>query len=223
MNKELETDNMSLEIESHPWPPFIPDGAKVLIMGTFPPQAKRWSMDFYYPNRTNDFWKICGLLFLNDKDALLSADRKGYDIDKIRALMTEKGIALNDTVRKARRLKGNASDKFLEVVEPVPLFELLRQMPDCEAIATTGEKAAGIIALLTGTDVPRMGEYVTAKINLSQGNTPDPANTDTDTASTSNVRELKIWRLPSTSRAYPLAVEKKADYYARLFRSLRLL
>ena len=69
--------------------------------GHFPPQAKRWSMDFYYPNRTNDFWKICGLLFLGDKDALLCDDLKTYDIDKIRALMTEKRIALNDTVRKA--------------------------------------------------------------------------------------------------------------------------
>ena len=72
--------NQELEIESHPWPPFIPEGAKVLIMGTFPPQAKRWSMDFYYPNRTNDFWKICGLLFLGDKDALLSTGSKNYDL-----------------------------------------------------------------------------------------------------------------------------------------------
>ena len=151
-------ENKELEIESHPWQPFIPDGAQVLIMGTFPPQAKRWSMDFYYPNRTNDFWKICGLLFLGDKDALLSDDRKTYDIDKIRSLMTEKRIALNDTVRKARRLKGNASDKFLEVIEPVPLFGLLSEMPGCHAVATTGEKAAGIVAALTGTDIPRMGE-----------------------------------------------------------------
>ncbi|GFI38574.1 hypothetical protein IMSAGC016_00339 [Muribaculaceae bacterium] len=30
-------ENKELEIESHPWQPFIPDGAKVLIMGTFPP------------------------------------------------------------------------------------------------------------------------------------------------------------------------------------------
>ena len=118
-----------LEIESHPWPPFIPEGAKVLIMGTFPPQEKRWSMDFYYPNRTNDFWKICGLIFLGDKDALLNSDHKTYNVEKIRSLMTEKHIALNDTVRKARRLKGNASDKFLDVVEPVPLFDLLAEMP----------------------------------------------------------------------------------------------
>lgn len=202
-------ENKELEIESHPWQPFIPDGAKVLIMGTFPPQAKRWSMDFYYPNRTNDFWKICGLLFLGDKDALLSDDRKTYDINKIRALMTEKRIALNDTVRKARRLKGNASDKFLEVIEPVPLFGLLSEMPGCHAVATTGEKAAGIVASLTGTDIPRMGEMTMATIP------PHDA--------LASPGQLEIWRMPSTSRAYPLAVERKAEYYATLFRHLGIL
>lgn len=202
-------ENKELEIESHPWQPFIPDGAKVLIMGTFPPQAKRWSMDFYYPNRTNDFWKICGLLFLGDKDALLSDDRKTYDIDKIRSLMTEKRIALNDTVRKARRLKGNASDKFLEVIEPVPLFELLSEMPGCHAVATTGEKAAGIVAALTGTDIPRMGEMTLATV-------PPPDASESP-------GQLEIWRMPSTSRAYPLAVERKAEYYATLFRHLGIL
>lgn len=202
-------ENKELEIESHPWQPFIPDGAKVLIMGTFPPQAKRWSMDFYYPNRTNDFWKICGLLFLGDKDALLSDDRKTYDIDKIRSLMTEKRIALNDTVRKARRLKGNASDKFLEVIEPVPLFALLSEMPGCHAVATTGEKAAGIVAALTGTDIPRMGEMTMATVP------PHDA--------LASPGQLEIWRMPSTSRAYPLAVERKAEYYATLFRHLGIL
>lgn len=202
-------ENKELEIESHPWQPFIPDGAKVLIMGTFPPQAKRWSMDFYYPNRTNDFWKICGLLFLGDKDALLYDDLKTYDINKIRALMTEKRIALNDTVRKARRLKGNASDKFLEVIEPVPLFGLLSEMPGCHAVATTGEKAAGIVAALTGTDIPRMGEMTLAAV-------PPPDASESP-------GQLEIWRMPSTSRAYPLAVERKAEYYATLFRHLGIL
>lgn len=202
-------ENKELEIESHPWQPFIPDGAKVLIMGTFPPQAKRWSMDFYYPNRTNDFWKICGLLFLGDKDALLCDDLKTYDIDKIRSLMTEKRIALNDTVRKARRLKGNASDKFLEVIEPVPLFGLLSEMPGCHAVATTGEKAAGIVAALTGTEIPRMGEMTLAAV-------PPPDASESP-------GQLEIWRMPSTSRAYPLAVELKAEYYATLFRHLGIL
>lgn len=194
----MDTNNF-LPVENHPWEPFMPEGAKVLIMGTFPPGAHRWSMDFYYPNPTNDFWRIMGLLFLGDKNALYIPEEKRFDLDAITKLMTERHIALSDTVRKARRLKGNASDKFLEVVEPVPLAALLASMPECHAVATTGEKASEVVASITGTDAPGMGRHVVADDGL------------------------EIWRMPSTSRAYPLAVEKKAAYYEAMFRHLGLL
>lgn len=191
--------NYYMTVERHPWPPYIPEGAKVLIMGTFPPQPKRWSMDFYYPNRTNDFWKIMGLLFCGDADALYLRERKSFDLDAIKALLDERHIALNDTGRAVRRLRDNASDKYLEIVESVPLYNLLSQMPDCRTVATTGEKAAGVIASITSTELPRMGQHVTA---------PDG---------------LEIWRMPSTSRAYPLPLSRKAEYYAELFRHIGIL
>ncbi len=191
-------------VETHPWEPFIPDGARVLIMGTFPPGRHRWSMDFYYPNRTNDFWKMCGLLFSGDPAALLLPGSKDFDPDKIRRLLTEKKIALHDTCHKIRRLRGNASDKYLEIVEPVDLRSLLDRMPLCSTIATTGEKAAGVVASLTATEPPAMGAW-------TQGDL------------TSDPRQLTIWRMPSTSRAYPLPLEKKAEYYALLFRSCGVL
>ncbi|MBD5311201.1 MAG: uracil-DNA glycosylase family protein [Muribaculaceae bacterium] len=183
-------------LETHPWPPFIPPHAKVLIMGTFPPGAHRWSMNFYYPNRTNDFWKVMGLLFTGDVRGLYAPDGKNFDLVRIRELMTREGIALNDTAYQVRRLKGNASDKYLEIVTPVDLDGLLAQMPECHTVATTGEKAAGVIAQLTNTPLPRMGEMV------------------------ESADGLHIWRMPSTSRAYPLPVERKAAYYASLLDSV---
>lgn len=188
-----------MQIETHPWEPFVPEGAKVLIMGTFPPQPKRWSMNFYYPNRSNDFWYMMGLIFLGDRYALFDRESKTFRLPEIKRLLTEKGIALNDTGLRVRRLQGNASDKFLEILEPVHLRELLAGMPECRAIATTGEKAAGVIASLTDTLPPKMGEYVES---------PDG---------------LAIWRMPSTSRAYPLRLEKKAEYYERMFASLGII
>lgn len=185
--------------ETHPWPPFVPDGAKILIMGTFPPGSHRWSMNFYYPNRTNDFWYMMGLIFYGDRTALLEDGGKNFDLNKIKRLLEEKHIAMNDTVRKARRLKNNASDKFLEIIEPVPLYELLAKMPACEAIATTGEKAASVIASLTDTQIPKMGEYEVSPSGI------------------------EIWRMPSTSRAYPLALAKKAEFYSKMFRKLGLI
>lgn len=188
-----------IAIETHPWAPFMPPGSKVLVMGTFPPGPHRWSMDFYYPNRTNDFWFMMGLIFYGDKDALYDRAARSFRLDMIKALLSEKGIALNDTARKVRRLKGNASDKYLEILEPVPLYELLAQMPECHTVATTGEKAAGVVASITGTELPRMGEHV------------------------SSADGLDIWRMPSTSRAYPLPLAEKAAYYRRLFEAADVL
>ena len=49
-----------LNIEEHPLEPFLPANAKLLMLGSFPPQKKRWSMEFFYPNLQNDmlayFW-----------------------------------------------------------------------------------------------------------------------------------------------------------------------
>ncbi len=188
-----------ISTESHPFPPFLPEGARVLILGTFPPGSHRWSMNFYYPNPINDYWRICGLLFLGDKDALYDAERKCFREEECRSLMARHHIAMNDTAREVRRLKGNASDKHLKILVPVPLFDILKEIPDCHTIATTGEKAAEVIAGLTGTPLPKMGEMVEG---------PDG---------------LKIWRMPSTSRAYPMKLEKKAEYYSKLFRSAGIL
>lgn len=192
-------------LERHPWEPWTPDGAKVLIMGTFPPGDHRWSMDFYYPNRTNDFWRIFGLIFLGDRDALLKPGSKDFDLTAIKQLLTERHIALNDTARAVRRLRGNASDKYLEIVEPVPLADLLGNMPDCSTVATTGEKAAGVVAAITGTGVPAMGAHLSCRFPCSA----------TSSLLTQN-RRIEIWRMPSTSRAYPMALEKKAEYYRTL-------
>ena len=78
------------------------------------------------------------------------------------------------------------------------LDALLRSMPECGVIVTTGEKAAAVIAELTSTLMPRTGEYV-------------------DTFYEPLGRSLRIWRMPSSSRAYPLPVKQKAAFYARLF------
>ena len=108
--------NEQIAIERHPWPPFIPAGARYLFLGTFPPQEHRWSMPFFYPNRTNDFWRIMGLIFLGNRDALWDAEQGRFNLDAIKSLLNREHIALWDTGMAVRRLKGNASDKFLEIV-----------------------------------------------------------------------------------------------------------
>lgn len=62
-----------MQTESHPFEPFLPKNARLLMLGTFPPAEKRWSMKFYYPNFTNDMWRIFGICFFGKKDFFYKA------------------------------------------------------------------------------------------------------------------------------------------------------
>ena len=151
-------------IERHPWAPFVPVDARYLFLGTFPPQERRWSMKFYYPNKTNDFWRIMGLIFLGDRDALWDKKAGRFDLDAIRSLLNCEHIALWDTAMAVRRLQGNASDKYLEIVEPIDLAGLLDQHPTISQVITTGEKATSVVAAQAGIEVPTIGLPVECRV-----------------------------------------------------------
>ena len=189
-------------IEQHPLEPFLPSHATLLMLGSFPPQKKRWSMDFFYPNLQNDMWRIFGLLFFNDKEHFLLPGKKAFNKDYLIKFLTEKGIALYDTASVIRRLQDNASDKFLEVIEPTDIRLLLKQLPHCKAIVTTGQKATDIIRSQIEVDEPSVGQSCPFEFED---------------------RTLQLYRMPSSSRAYPLALEKKATSYRFMFNELGLL
>ncbi|MDE5551815.1 MAG: uracil-DNA glycosylase family protein, partial [Muribaculaceae bacterium] len=85
--------------ETHPFRPFIPTGAKLLMCGTFPPQPRRWSMNFYYPNYINDMWRIFGIIFHENKDYFVDTDNKTFHLNELKECLTKLGIALSDTGR----------------------------------------------------------------------------------------------------------------------------
>ncbi len=189
-------------IEEHPLPPFLPADAIVLMMGSGPPPRARWSMEFYYPNLQNDMWRIFGLVFFGNKDHFLESGLKRFSKERLEAFLSEKGIAVSDTGHRFIRHKGNASDKFLEIVEPVDLAGLLGRLPDCRALVTTGEKATDTLLKITGSSAPPVGGSV-----------------DIEFAG----RRLRHYRMPSSSRAYPKPLHEKAAAYAAMFRREGLL
>lgn len=191
-----------MEIETHPLEPFLPAKAKLLMLGSFPPQKKRWSMDFYYPNLNNDMWRIFGILFFDDKDYFLNETRKAFCRERIIDFLNEKGIALFDTASSIRRLQDNASDKFLEVVEATDVTALLRQLPECKAIVTTGQKATDTLRQQFNVEEPKVGDYSEF---IFEG------------------RAMRLYRMPSSSRAYPLALDKKATAYRIMYQDLQIL
>jgi len=193
MSSEKTEDKMT---ERHPFEPFLPENARILFLGSFPPQPKRWSMPFYYPNWTNDFWRVMGLLFHDNKDWFAVQGGKRFDMERVKAFCCEQGLALYDTACEICRLQDNASDKYLEVVTATDIPALLERIPQCHKLVTTGQKATDVIVQTFGCAEPPMGGHTL--INIAG-------------------RELAFWRMPSTSRAYPLALEKKAAVYKNLF------
>ena len=191
-----------MEIEKHPLEPSLPAKAKLLMLGSFPPQKKRWSMEFYYPNLNNDMWRIFGILFFDDKDYFLNETRKAFRRERIIDFLNEKGIALFDTASSIRRLQDNASDKFLEVVEATDVTALLRQLPECKAIVTTGQKATDTLRQQFNVEEPKVGDYSEF---IFEG------------------RAMRLYRMPSSSRAYPLALDKKATAYRIMYQDLQIL
>ncbi len=183
-------------VELHPLEPFTPAGARLLMLGSFPPARRRWCMDFFYPNFINDMWRIFGIVFFADKDRFVDRAAAAFRRDDIVRFLTEKGVALYDTACAVRRTKNTASDKDLEIVGETDLEALLRRLPQCRAVATTGQKATDVFTKHFGIKPPKVGASVTF---------------------TFDGRELRLYRMPSSSRAYPMKVERKAVYYGEMF------
>lgn len=185
--------------ESHPLQPFVFSDAKLLMLGSFPPKRERWSMEFFYPNWQNDMWRIVGHIFFADKHHFEQLGKKRFNREKIITFCNEKGIALYDAACEVRRLQDNASDKFLEVVRATDLEAMLERLPRCATIVTTGEKATGVIVEKYGCAEPAVGQCV--KVNITD-------------------RVYDFWRMPSSSRAYPMKLEKKAERYEEMFNTI---
>lgn len=200
--QEQVTINPGTSPEFHPFEPFLPTGAGILMLGSFPPQPRRWSIDFYYPNFNNDFWRILGLIFFADKEHFILPGEKKFDRRRIVDFCTGRGIAMYDTACKVVRLKDNASDKFLQVVEATDIDALLESISQCRAIAATGQKAAELLAEHFHCNQPPLGRSVPIQ---------------------SAERKLSFYRMPSTSRAYPLSLDKKAEAYRRMFAAEHIL
>ena len=188
------------EIELRPFPPFLPPNTTVLMMGSFPPAAEKRAMEFHYPNFQNDMWRVYGLVFFGDAMHFQRVGEKAFDAKKIKAFLAERGIGSCPGVRRAIRTHGNASDAYLKVVETVELPEILEKIPQCRRICTTGGKATEILLALLETEV-RAKDFKTGM---------------TITARCGD-RDLLVTRLPSTSRAYPMKLEKKAEAYRKFF------
>ena len=144
-------------------------------------------------------WRIWGYIVKGDKNYFTIPNEKSFDKVKIEQFCFDNGLALYDTAEEIVRLKNNASDNFLQVVRPTDLSGLLKKIPHCRAIVATGQKSAEILQASVGCNSLPIGGCF-----------------DTEFEG----RKIAIWRMPSTSRAYPRPIEWKAEYYRNMFEQI---
>ena len=197
---KVDLERCGIIIEEHPLQPFLPDNATILFLGSFPPPIARWSMHFFYPNWINDFWRIQGLIHFNDAHHFENSGSKRFDCKQIIEFCKQQGLAFYDTARKVCRLKSNASDESLLILESSDILSMLEQIPNCNTIVTTGGKSSEEFINIIGSikSVPAPGSKTTVIISG---------------------RRIDWWRMPSTSRAFPMSLKAKADAYSQLFTS----
>lgn len=147
-------------------------------------------------------WEIFGQVFFGNSQRLVDAKHKTFRLEDIKALLTERGIAIYDTAYAVRRLSGNASDKDLEIVEKTDILALLSHIPLCHNIVCTGQKSFSVLTDDYGVPMPKMGSYNEFTI----------AN-----------RPMHLWRMPSSSRAFPMPLAEKAKYYHEMMKTIGIL
>jgi G:T/U-mismatch repair DNA glycosylase len=189
-----------LQTEKHPLAPFYPEKAQWLFLGSFPPKRQRWSMDFFYPNFQNDMWRIFGLVFFDDRNHFVDVEAKTFKKEAIIEFLISKHIAIYDMAEEVIRHSDNASDKELEIVKPLDIIGVITRLPDLRNIVTTGQKSMDTLVQQlhianVEIDCPKVGSHVSFSIYN---------------------RDISVYRMPSSSRAYPLRLEKKAIIYGKL-------
>ena len=147
-------------------------------------------------------WEIFGLVFFGDSQRLVDAEYKTFRLEEIKALLEDRGIAIYDTACAVRRLSGNASDKDLEIVEKTDIPALLAQIPHCHDIVCTGQKSFSVLTDDFGVPVPAMGAYNGFDIAC---------------------RPMRLWRMPSSSRTYPMPLAEKAKYYHEMMLTIGII
>ena len=155
-------------------------------------------MPFFYPNFQNDMWRLMGIIFFHDKEHFIVKGEKRFDQQRIETFLRERGFAMFDTATRVVRTKNTASDKDLDIIEETDVKAMLDRIPLCHSIITAGQLATTTLCRQFGVEEPRVATYVEVVYNK---------------------RSVRIYRMPSSSRAYPMKTEQKAELYAKVLKN----
>lgn len=119
--------------------PFVPEDARILILGSFPSPGSR-KAKFYYAYHTNRFFKTLSGVF-QEEEPITTEERKAF--------LIRHQIALYDVIESCE-IKG-ASDSSIRNVVPADIHSLI-QGTKIAQVFTTGSKASLLYRKYIGDD-----------------------------------------------------------------------
>ena len=131
---------MELFHHKHPFPPFIPENATKLVVGTLPPprftkrQLREDDVDFCYGSGDGQLWTILDRIF--DLDLKFENTREA--VEQRKNFLRKRGIGICDVVESSRREKIDASDLGMQKVELRDMIAILRENPKVDTLLFTG-------------------------------------------------------------------------------------
>jgi hypoxanthine-DNA glycosylase len=97
----------------HPIPPYVPENAKILILGSFPSVKSREQM-FFYGHPKNRFWKVL---------AALCNEEEPQSVENKKKLLSSHGVALYDVIDSCE-ITGSA-DNTIRDVKPSDISKII--------------------------------------------------------------------------------------------------
>ena len=120
-------------------PPFIPEGARILILGSFPSKESR-KQCFYYAHKNNRFFPVLAALF-KEPVPLTVEERQDF--------LIRHRIALSDVIYSCDIHA--SSDTSIRNVIPMDIPSILRKNP-MRKVFTTGSKTDKLFKQYFGND-----------------------------------------------------------------------
>ncbi len=122
-----------MQQEIHPFQWFVPEGSRVLVVGTSPPTKRNWSYDFFYPNKRNLFWRVmaavAGISLQHFSGAEAVEERKQL-LEKLKAGITDMGHTIT-------RINDSSLDEHLGIVTYMDILSILDNHPSINKIIFT--------------------------------------------------------------------------------------
>jgi len=125
---------------THPYPPFIPENATKLIVGTLPPprftlgELREGDVNFCYGSRDGQLWPILDKIF----DLDLKFETTAAAILQRKEFLIGNHIGICDIVASAQRDKIDASDLGMQEVSLRDIVAVLEANPKVDTLLFTG-------------------------------------------------------------------------------------